>query len=69
MLFLTDDGIREPDVREAGLGEHLSLARFRHGEPLSAEPSLPPRDSDRLVRLDVRAECDPLGGGLGLHPL
>ena len=50
--------IGQPDVRDAGLGEHLGLAELRAADADGAALDLPARDQRALVRLGVRTEAN-----------
>ena len=50
------DGIGQPDVRDAGVGEDFGLAELRAADADGAGLDLPARDLRTLVRLRVRPQ-------------
>ena len=69
------DGIGQPDVRDAGVGEDFGLGQLRAADADRAGLDLPARDDRTLVRLGVRPQRarPPTrqrlhGRDIGVHP-
>src|SRR5439155_22585135 len=57
----------DQDVVEAGVGHYLGLAELLTGDPARPRADLQPRDLRELVRLDMRAEGEPVLSAVALH--
>src|SRR5205814_1405369 len=57
-LRLAEERVRNDDVADPRVGEHVCLGELGAGDPDRPRRELALRDLRRLVRLDVRAEAD-----------
>ena len=66
-LLLAQDVVGQEDICEPGIRHRLGLAELLAGDPDCAEFDLTAREPRKLVGLDMRAQFEPVGVGVGLR--